>query len=495
MRTFTFPRPRPRGLVGRKLETYEQAVLALTGALTVILTALLPGVALKLTTLVWLPAAAIWATFAPYRGRTYLRWWEIKRTYRKAMAKRALLYKSPAAQAGTTLGGVPKPVPVPAGVPALEWFKANTPYGELAVLLQPQRRLLTASIEIEGERDFGGLDESDRESALIAYEHFLTAVTESGGRVRRLAFTTRINPSDPNAHARDARARREPSAPGWLHESYDDLQRMVAVSAEDRRLFLTIAVPYTQELAAASREHGSLAEGFGQLVGDEMAGVIRHLPSAQFRLVRTLDEAGLAALIHNQYDPNHLISDTVGMNRSTAWPAEIDARAVGHVAARSWSSQQPWYSATAWVKQLPTQRVRLNFLAPLLLWMDQVTRTVTVVMDLVPADKAIDRAMSDLTNERGQGQAGAGKINDPRNTQAMTHAEQTMHDATSGAAGITLTSYITVTARSEKDLAKVRRETVSAASKSQIKLEWCEREQHRAFVNTLPLAAGLISEN
>lgn len=139
--------------------------------------------------------------------------------------------------------------------------------------------------------------------------------------------------------------------------------------------------------------------------------------------------------------------------------------------------------------------MRLNFLAPLLLWMDQVTRTVTVVMDLVPADKAIDRAMSDLTNERGQGQAGAGKINDPRNTQAMTHAEQTMHDATSGAAGITLTSYITVTARSEKDLAKVRRETVSAASKSQIKLEWCEREQHRAFVNTLPLAAGLISEN
>jgi hypothetical protein len=56
---------------------------------------------------------------------------------------------------------------------------------------------------------------------------------------------------------------------------------------------------------------------------------------------------------------------------------------------------------------------------------------------------------------------------------------------------VNLVGYITVSSRSAEALARDKRTIRASAGKSYLKLEWCDREHHRAFVNTLPFATGI----
>jgi hypothetical protein len=113
-------------------------------------------------------------------------------------------------------------------------------------------------------------------------------------------------------------------------------------------------------------------------------------------------------------------------------------------------------------------------------------------MDLVPVDRAIQDAMSDATNEYGQAKSAAGRIEDPRERRERYAASSTLDEIAQGAAGIRLTGWVTVTAPDRDALDRDRKTVRAAATKSGLVLEWCDREQYRAFANTLPLAGGLL---
>ncbi|MFJ5635030.1 SCO6880 family protein [Streptomyces goshikiensis] len=494
-RVFTFPRPRPRGLLGRRFEMDEQLVLLGGIALAVGLMAALPGIPLKIIGAIAAAGGCVWATMVPYKGRTFLRWFEIRRSYRRLLRDGKLLYRSTAPLAGRRRDGTPEPITQPVGVPeAMEWITAKTSYGDITVLLQPTESMFVACIEVEAAKNFGGLDGADKEALIGAYEGLLKETAESGGRIQYLQWLARLLPTDPNAHAHDAAARRDPSAPTWLDDSYNQLLDAVAVYAEDRRLFLVVGIPYTQELAAEALQYRTLHDGYGEVLGKEVDNFIRALSSAQLRWVRNLDEPGLASLIHHSYAPDHWINDTRGMDRSSCWPAEMDARDPSRMAARSWEGADPWHTSTAWIKQFPVLPVGVNFLAPLLLYVSDVILTVGITMRLVPADKALEDAMADVTNEAGQADTTPGKIADPREERELGASSATMHDLANGAAGIRLTGWVTVTAPDPEPLVQHRNTVRAAAGQSQLVLEWCDLEQHRAFANTLPLVTGLLKD-
>jgi hypothetical protein len=494
-RVFTFPRPRPRGLLGRRVEMDEQLVILGGIALSVGLLTVLPGIPLKIIGSLAVGGTCIWATLVPYKGRTFLRWFEIRRSYRRLLRDGRLLYRSAAPLAGRRRDGTPEPVAQPVGVPeALEWITARTAYGDIAVLLQPSEGMFVACIEVEGATNFGGLDGADKEALVAAYEYLLRETAESGGRIQYVQWLARLLPTDPNAHAHDVAARRDPSAPSWLSDSYDQLLDTVAVFAEDRRLFLTLGIPYTQELAAEALQYQTLYDGYGEILGKDVEGFIRSLPGAQLRWVRNLDEPGMASLIHHSYAPDHWINDLRGMDRATCWPAEMDAREPTRMAARSWEGADPWHSATAWIKQFPVLPVGINFLAPLLLHVSDVILTVGVTMRLLPTDRAIEDAMADVTNEAGQRDTSPGKITDPREERELSASASTMHDLANGAAGVRLTGWVTVTAPTPELLVQHRNTVRAAAVKAQLALEWCDSEQHRAFANTLPMVTGLLKD-
>lgn len=494
-RVFSFPRPRPRGLLGRRFEADEQLVLFAGIVLTVLLFATLPTVVLKIPASLLTAGATLWATVVPYKGRTFLRWYEIRRSYRRLQRDGSLLYRSTAPLSGRRRDGRPEPVAQPAGVPGdLEWITAHTAYGDITVLLQPNEAVFTAAIEVEGAKNFGGLDSADKEALVAAYEYLLKGTAESGGRITHLQWLARLLPVDPNAHAHDAAARREPTAPSWLTDSYDQLVDTVSVHAEDRRMYLVLGIPYTPDLAAEALQYRTLHDGYGELLGKEVEQFIRTLSNAQLRWVRNLNEPALASLIHHSYAPDHWIADTRGMDRATCWPAEMDAREPTRMAARSWEGATPWYSATAWVKTFPILPVGVNFLAPLLLHVSDVILTVGVTMRLLPADKALQDAMADVTNEAGQADRSPGKIADPREERELSAAASTMHDLANGAVGIRLTGWVTVTSPNPDLLVQHRNSVRAAAVKSQLAIEWCDLEQYRAFANTLPLASGLLQD-
>ncbi|MFE0063117.1 SCO6880 family protein [Streptomyces sp. NPDC059003] len=492
-RSFVFPRPRPRGLLGRRFDGDEQLVLGSGAALSLLSLAVVPGVLLKVAAFVLVLAVSAGVVLLPYKGRTYLRWWEIRRSYRRLLGNGELLYRSRVPMAGRMLTGRPVPVEAPVGVPPrMEWFRARTAYGDVAVLLQPSEGLFTAVIEVEGQKNFGGLDEDDKEALVGAWETWLRQTSDTGGRISRLQWIARIVPVDPNAHARDAQARRDPKAPGWLHNSYEQLLERVAISAEDRRLFLVLGIRYSQELVVEALKYGSLFEGYGVVLGKEVESFIRTLGTAQLRWVRSLDEAALASFVHHCYAPDHWLDDVRGMDQATCWPAEMDGREDSVMISRGWETSRSWMHSTGWIKQFPIRPVALNFLAPLLLYTPGVILSVAVTMDLIPSDRAMQDAIADATNELGQADTKPGKITDPRERQEQRAATSTMEEIASGAAGVRLTGWVTVSAQDRDALEQSKGIVRGASAKSQLAVEWCDREHYRAFTNTLPLACGLL---
>jgi hypothetical protein len=480
--------------MGRRLEPDEQMVLAaglLTGLFLLITISNIP---VRIAAFLIPAGACGWAVLAPWRGRTFLRWWEINRTARRLRRDGGIIYRSRARGAGRYGDGRPVPVDPPPGVPAMEWITAKTAFGDLTICLQTDEGVFTCAIEVEAQKAFGALDDDDKEALIGAWELCLQQTANSGGRIHRLQWITRVIPVDPNAHIRDARARQDPGAPQWLNDSYDQLLQQVAISAEDRRLLLVLSMRHSSDLVAEAREYRTLHEGFGVVLGREVETFIRNLAMAQLRWIRNLDEAGLASWLHSCYDPRHWIDDTAGMDRATAWPAEVDAREETYFSARSWEGEGAWYTTTAWARRLPVLPVGVNFLAPLLLYLQDVILTASVVMELVPTDRALKEAMADVTVEYGQANTKAGKVDDPREAKERTSAASVMHELGNGAAGVRLACYFAVTSPTPELLRRHRDAVKARATQAGIVLEYCDREQWRAFANVLPFATGLLAE-
>ncbi len=165
------------------------------------------------------------------------------------------------------------------------------------------------------------------------------------------------------------------------------------------------------------------------------------------------------------------------------------------MASRSWeASEDNWYSMTAWVKELPVLPVGINFLAPVLLYIQDIILSVSVVMDLVSTDQAITEAMADATNELGQADKKAGRIEDPREQKAQRASLTTMRDIADGAAGTRLAAWITVTSPTLDALRRDADTVRAGATRAGLRLEWCDGEHYRAFANTLPFTSGLLKE-
>ncbi|WP_055524391.1 SCO6880 family protein, partial [Streptomyces ossamyceticus] len=333
----------------------------------------------------------------------------------------------------------------------------------------------------------------------------LKHVANGDGFVTRLQMLARTLPADPDAHAKDVAQRGDERSPGWLRQSYDQLQSMVSTSSEQHRAYLVACMHYTRELAAeahamarAARPQGRKLDkdaGLAVVMARELTDICSRLQEADIRVRQPLGQGRLASLIHSMYDPDHPIDHIQAMTKRNAWPAELDATEPDFLQAktRESSTRAPWCHATAWVKEWPMTPVGVNFLAPLLVHTPDVIRTVAVTMDLEPTEVAIERMLTEKTNDEAEASRAA-KMNrtvDPRDVASHSRLDQRGEDLASGAAGVNLVGYITVSSRSPEALARDKRTIRASAGKSYLKLEWCDREHHRSFVNTLPFATGI----
>ncbi len=177
-RAFTFGAARHTGLIGKR-DTGELLVLGAGGLLAVAMPLLLPFLALKVLGLIAPLALAVAVVFAPYRPRgsraprrTFYRWAEPSRTYRRTLRTQGGRWRSSAREAGVNLDGTEPEIGLPPGISRHSWLTATVRIGgqerEAAVLLHQDRRCLTAALEVEPS-GLGRLDYADQVALLDVF--------------------------------------------------------------------------------------------------------------------------------------------------------------------------------------------------------------------------------------------------------------------------------------------------------------------------------------
>lgn len=248
-RTYLIGRARPNAIVGKNRETGEIALIIAGAFLGMMSGLLVPDLTLRIVSLAGFPMLALAAVYVPYKGRTFYRWFEIRRSYKRTL-RRGTTYRSGTMEAGIR-GSDGREVEVgpPPGIGRISWLAAPFGPDEIAVLLHADRRTVTAAIEIEGP-GVGLRDSEDQEALVDRFGTLLKHVANGDGFVTRLQMLARTLPADPDAHAKDVAQRGDTTAPGWLRESYDQLQSMVSTSSEQHRAYLVACMHYSRELAA-----------------------------------------------------------------------------------------------------------------------------------------------------------------------------------------------------------------------------------------------------
>ncbi|MEL3945797.1 MULTISPECIES: SCO6880 family protein [Streptomyces] len=503
-RTYLIGRARPNAIIGRNRETGEIALIIGGAFLGMMCGILIPFLFPRILLLMGFPLIAIAAVYLPFKGRTFYKWFEINRSFKRSL-RHGTAYRSGVAEAGVRLDGREVEIGPPPGIGRINWLAAPFGPDEIAVLLHADRRTVTAAIEIEGP-GVGLRDSEDQEALVDRFGTLLKHVANGDGFVTRLQMLARTLPADPDAHAKDVTARGDDRALPWLQHSYEQLQSMVSTSSEQHRAYLVACMHYSRDLAAeaqamarASRPQGGRKldkdAGLAVVMARELTDICSRLQEADIRVRQPLGQGRLASLVHSMYDPDHPIDHLQAMTKRNAWPAELDAMEPTYLQAKTRESttRAPWCHATAWVKEWPMTPVGVNFLAPLLVHTPDVIRTVAVTMDLEPTEVAIERMLTEKTNDEAEAsrQAKMNRTVDPRDIASHSRLDQRGEDLASGAAGVNLVGYITVSSRSPEALARDKRTIRASAGKSYLKLEWCDREHHRAFVNTLPFATGI----
>ncbi|MEU3713276.1 SCO6880 family protein [Streptomyces catenulae] len=507
-RTYLIGRARPNAVIGKNRETGEIALIIVCAFLGMVGGLAIKVLAMRIIALTAFPMLGLAAVYVPYKGRTFYKWFEIRRSYRRTL-RRGTAYRSTAAEAGTRLDGREVEIGPPPGIGRINWLAAPFGPDEIAVLLHADRRTVTAAIEIEGP-GVGLRDSEDQEALVDRFGTLLKHVANGDGFVTRLQMLARTLPADPDAHAKDVAQRGDTASPAWLQESYDQLQSMVSTSSEQHRAYLVACMHYDRELAAeamtmaraAAAQRGGPGRGkldrdagLAVVMARELTDICARLAEADIRVRQPLGQARLASLVHSMYDPDHPIDHIQAMSKRNAWPAELDAVEPTYLQAKTRESttRAPWCHATAWIKEWPLTPVGVNFLAPLLVHTPDVIRTVAVCMDLEPTEIAIERMLTEKTNDDAEASRAAkmNRVVDPRDVAHHGRVDQRGEDLASGAAGVNLVGYLTVSSRSPEALARDKRTIRASAGKSYLKLEWCDREHHRAFVNTLPFATGI----
>lgn len=476
-----------RSVLGRR-EPAETALLVGSVVVGVGVSLMSGGSPYGFVVLLLLVCAAAVAVFLPVRGRTLFRWLPLDARFARDRRTGRDRYRSRYREAGIDLvSGAPVARTPPSPVGRVLWLACPFGNEEVAVLVQQDGGCIVAALEVEGP-GLGLFDGPDHERSVARWGGLLRDLANSDGLVRRVQLLERSVPADPEAHRRYVQEFGWVLGPEPLVDSYEDLQRHVGAVSEQHRNYVVVSIPSDRELARAVRAAGGGDAGLVVVVAREVDALRQRLEDSGTRVLGVLDVDALQGLVASLYRPD-LHEGPDGGRPGEPWPRST-------MAERTWLDVEDgdWLHATGWIRQWPMVPVGVNFLAPLLVQVPGVVRTVAVTLELVPTEVAMAQAMSDLTSDQAEASSSskAGRTTDPRHTRQLSQAEQRAADLAAGAAGIRLVGYVSVSSGTPEGLEQAKRVVRTAAARSWLTLEWCDKEHDSAFVNTLPLARGLL---
>lgn len=171
-----------------------------------------------------------------------------------------------------------------------------------------------------------------------------------------------------------------------------------------------------------------------------------------------------------------------------------DGRAVKHVVGVGVHGQKV-FRRTARIEgvSLPSQPVPVDRFATLVVGVyPAVTRTLSVVEELVPARVARQRAKEDQTMDRARAKKVSGRVTDGSETEQMTASQQRLADLSAGHGhqGVAFAFYLSVTATSEVALTQAVQGVETVANEI-AQLTWLDQEHDLAQAAIFPFARGI----
>lgn len=131
-RTYLIGRARPNAIVGKNRETGEIALI-IAGAFLGMMSGLaVPYLGPRIMLLVGFPILALAIVYLPYKHRTFYKWFEINRSYKRSL-RRGTTYRSAAMEAGIGADGREVEIgPPPASAGSAGWpppsARTRSPY-------------------------------------------------------------------------------------------------------------------------------------------------------------------------------------------------------------------------------------------------------------------------------------------------------------------------------------------------------------------------------
>jgi len=408
-------------------------------------------------------------------------------------------YLQVAAPAATAKGGRRRPVvaydvPAPVGN-ARVVGTISTRTGDLAVVRNsnPGRaHFFTVALEMRG--DSVGLEsEHDFGRSHQGWGSFCASLAGDASFIRTAQQVTRVVPYDTADHSMWA-ARRIPAGTNQLlTDSYIELLDQIAMHTEQHRTWLVLRVPVSPRYVLEARRLAVGQDGELMLLEREVEAAM-HRAAGYGLALRPLDESRLGAVIRSLQDPDYPLDMVAEMDWARSW-LTWDTRARREVVVSG--QDRSWYTRTGVVSAVQVEAGRLSpdFLHPLLSDVaPSVVRTISTVIDLVPAHVARSRAKQDVTLDTGAAREALGRVSDGSEEQQLSVSQQRLADlrvsTRNHGAGWSMT--ITLCTPSAADLSAATRQIEAAAEEAHItEVRWMDGWHAAGLVASLPLARGM----
>jgi hypothetical protein len=439
--------------------------------------------------------------FWPVGGRSAQAWLPIVGRHGARVVFGDRVQRSPAPQAGVWSAERGRPESV-AALPAVgrELQLLAAPFrGEMVGVFKDRRaRAYTAVLAVR-VASFGLLDGSEQEARQAGWGGVLAGLAREGSPVNRIQWLERTVPADGEEVGRylgEAWSRETVPVDSLAMQSYLELTSSAPAVTRDHEIFVCLQIDARRAWRQVKRSGGKQGVDAGAcgVLLRELEALAERLAAADVRVVGALRPGILASAVRVAFDP----WSRPGLARLAA--ADPDRDGIDEAAAWPLGSETSWgvnrtdgaFHVTYWIASWPRIDVGAAFLSPLLL-QAQVVRAIAVTIEPISPLKAMREVeaarTSDVADRDLRGRMGfIESARRRRQTEAVARREEELAD---GHAAVRFAGYVTVSARTLKELERHCSELEHAAQMARLELLRMYGQQEEAFTYTLPLCRGL----
>jgi hypothetical protein len=370
---------------------------------------------------------------------------------------------------------------LPGDAAALRFY--DDPDSGTCMVHDPHRQTLSVVVAVSHPA-YVLLSPGDQQSRVTAWGRLLGSLSKSGycSAVQVLEATV----PDPGTGVAGWYERHGIHDGGWADSNYAELLVQSSHGSSTHRTTITVSLDM-RRAAKPIREAGRGVKGAAAVLRGQMEVLSYSLRAAELRVDGWLDNASLAVMVRQAYDPAAgLRAGSPGASLRTAGPVGI---------SEHWDylRHDSGYSSVLWISEWPRQNVAPSFLHPVV-FAQGVRRSLTLVAHPLGASEALRKIRKEKTEaitDSAQ-KTRVGQIQDLSDRQEYEDVLAREQALIAGHADMEFSGFVTVTAPSRDELSAAVSQVEQAFGQAACETRVLFGRQSQGFVvSTLPFARSV----